>query len=506
MRAEIEQRLVNCRTLPSPPKVCEQIIALARQPEVELTDLAQVIGRDPGLAARVLRIANSSFYARRRHVDNLRGALMVLGINAAISVALGFSLVRGMTQSGAKADRFTRFWSRSLLSAYAAEELGRRVAVGVAEKAFLGALVQDIGILAMDQALGEEYRQACHWEEMGNHDRVVAAERATFGVDHAEVGVWLVERWNLPDSLRAAIAHSHRNEPVEPDQPSAAVFNTVALSGYVADIWFASDRQAAVNLVGRKAQDWLGLSCDSLGTVLEAVSARIPEAAQLYDMPIVDDANRAAILEEASELLLLHNLRTAQEASEKLRRVEQLEAHALLVEQQARTDPLTGVFNRRHLDYVLEKELTAASEHRWPISLVFIDLDHFKQINDTHGHQVGDQVLVSVGRLLKNRARHGDLVARYGGEEFVILLPGAGADTARRAAERFINEIAANYHAVANDGAIGVTASAGLATASEATPCESPKVLVRRADCALYAAKANGRNCVVAYGDAICPD
>jgi diguanylate cyclase (GGDEF)-like protein len=198
--------------------------------------------------------------------------------------------------------------------------------------------------------------------------------------------------------------------------------------------------------------------------------------------------------------LLLHSLRTAAEARDNLQRAEQLEAHARLFEEQARRDALTGAFNRRYLDSLLEKEFANDCEHGWPLTVVFIDLDHFKKVNDTYGHQVGDQVLVSVARLLSASARQHDIVARYGGEEFVLLLPATGRDAATCVAQRLIKQIAAVHHAEVEHQPICMTASAGLATHTGSSPFPSAEALVRDADAALYRAKVGGRNRVVVSG------
>ena len=501
MHRDLETRLAKCRTLPSPPRICEQILSLARGSDLELAELAAVISRDPGLAARVLRIANSSFYARRRHVANLRDALVVLGINAAISLALGFSLVHALGSTSAHAVRYTRFWSRSLLAAYAAQELARLLKIGSPENAFLAALVQDIGILAMDQALAEEYLSLVPQDGADDHDRQVAAERARFSTDHAEVGVWLLERWNFPESLRAAVAASHGSEPIPKEEPGATFCNCIALSGYIADAWLAQDHHLAIETAGGKAGDWLGLGSSELGRILEAVSARIPEASELYGIGIADEPTRAAVLEEAAELLLLHSLRTAEEARENLRKAERLEAHSRAIEEQARRDSLTGIFNRRHLDTLLRKEFGHAVERGWPLSLVFVDLDHFKNVNDTFGHQVGDQVLTSVAHTLREGTRRSDILGRYGGEEFVLVLPATGRDAAAIMAQRLIDRIAETPHAVIQGTPIRMTASAGLATHSESAPFQDPEALVRHADAALYGAKVGGRNRLVVDGD-----
>jgi diguanylate cyclase (GGDEF)-like protein len=153
----------------------------------------------------------------------------------------------------------------------------------------------------------------------------------------------------------------------------------------------------------------------------------------------------------------------------------------------ALTDGLTGVANRRALEQELTRISARATRNGEPFAVILLDIDHFKQLNDTHGHEAGDQALVSVAKLLRDRSRAGDVVARYGGEEFVVLCPGADISAAGAVAES-LREALEQY-----DGPPArFTASFGVAAfpASAADPDE----LVRTADKALYAAKRGGRN------------
>ena len=162
----------------------------------------------------------------------------------------------------------------------------------------------------------------------------------------------------------------------------------------------------------------------------------------------------------------------------------------------ATTDSLTGVYNRRTFKELAEPLLSRARRTRTPVSLLLLDLDHFKRVNDTHGHLAGDEVLAGFARLARLCLRKEDLLARFGGEEFVVLLPGTSEAAAVALAERIREEIADTpMHTGASD--VSVTVSVGLAGESgERLP--TLEALLARADEALYAAKAQGRNCVVA--------
>lgn len=156
------------------------------------------------------------------------------------------------------------------------------------------------------------------------------------------------------------------------------------------------------------------------------------------------------------------------------------------LEQQARTDRLTGVANRYTFDEQFAQELARARRERSPLSIVLCDIDHFRRINDLHGHQVGDQVLRDVARTLEDGRRPYDVVARYGGEEFVVILSQTDFDEARMVAERLRREVeAANAE-------LDVTVSLGVATATDGLASRSE--LISSADAALHTAKTQGRN------------
>ena len=186
---------------------------------------------------------------------------------------------------------------------------------------------------------------------------------------------------------------------------------------------------------------------------------------------------------------------TLQDVTAQVRGQRELEAARLAAEQAARlataaaeTDPLTGVANRRKIAALLDLAIDDAHRERGPLSVAMLDLDHFKWINDSHGHLVGDQVLIQVARVAAASLRGNDVVGRIGGEEFVLLLPHADAAQASAIAERVRGAIAA---AGSDPDLPRVTASLGVATLM---PDEDAAALLNRADGALYAAKRAGRN------------
>jgi len=167
-----------------------------------------------------------------------------------------------------------------------------------------------------------------------------------------------------------------------------------------------------------------------------------------------------------------------------------------LAEQHSNTDALTGLANRRSLEAFLRGAQMSAMETGTPLSILMIDIDHFKKFNDTFGHQVGDQVLRLVGRVLQENVRDCDLAARYGGEELMAILPGAPLNACAEAAERIRRRIseARLTRRTTGEELTSVTVSIGVA---QFRMGESADRMIERCDRALYQAKRSGRNCTV---------
>jgi len=183
--------------------------------------------------------------------------------------------------------------------------------------------------------------------------------------------------------------------------------------------------------------------------------------------------------------LKLRNIELDKMVSE---RTKDLELVNSSLQDLADRDGLTGIANRRKFDFFLEQSVQRAKETSAQLGLALLDVDHFKQYNDSHGHQAGDEILKQVGHCLSESVRGNTLVARYGGEEFAIVAPGCANDVMHALAERICLQVANSVH--------GVTISIGV-SALDSTASDSAENLLARADAALYQAKSTGRNRVV---------
>lgn len=179
-------------------------------------------------------------------------------------------------------------------------------------------------------------------------------------------------------------------------------------------------------------------------------------------------------------------------------RTIQLENACSYMQVMAMIDPLTSIANRRCFFETLERQFAELLCNYQPISLLIIDIDFFKKINDTYGHPAGDKVLKDLAKIIQENTRHGDLAARIGGEEYGVLLPDTTRQEAERVANRIQIEIAANTFLLGKDR-VSVTVSVGLCTRSELPCCFDIEKLYQYADQALYYSKHNGRNSVSAY-------
>ncbi len=495
MLDHLKSKLKASVSFPSPPAIAQQIIALAGDPHVDISQVAAAIGRDPGLAAKLLRVANSALYSRQRKSTNLRQALIVLGLHGATTLALGFSLVgtyRGLKSNGVD---YGRYWRRAILSASAAKCFGALQNASAAEDIFLAALLQDIAILGVDRAAPDFYRDL---PREASHRELSVHETARLGIDHAELGAWLLEYWKLPKPLCRAVAWSHAPPAAERSTATGMVACCVALGSECVEILLAPAAATDFTSLAEHASEWLGIDAPAVVEVMGKIVAEIPEVERLFDAALLPPDAAKMILDQARDLLTLRNLQVQEPASSLREADPRLEAPTAAVHDGQQRDGLTGLYNRGYLDLMLRREFQAATVGKWPLSVVFVDLDRFKWINETYGTEAGDSVLRTTAKSIASVARDTDCVARYGGEEFVIVLPGQASPGAEIFCRRLIARLRSTLHPIGGT-MVTVTASVGLATHGSKTPFQHASHLINAADRSVCVAKKSGRDRLVRY-------
>jgi diguanylate cyclase (GGDEF)-like protein len=491
LSAALRQKLERCTTLPTLPSVAVRVLQLCQGEDLNLGELAKVVTNDPALSAKLLKVVNSPAFGLRQEVRTVPHAVSLLGANAVRTLVLSFSLSPGRAQTS-RFDLKT-YWKRSVLSALAAREALAKRPIALREEGFLVALLQDIGILAMQRTLGCEYEDAIA-EAASDHDRLKGRELAVFGTDHAQVGAWLLGRWRLPERLRLGVTLSHEPEAFPPHETVEArdLVHAVAISGPIADIWIAEDSGQAKARAMQAADTLLPGGLQALDDICARIVAAAPAMAELFDVEL-DRDQMSGVLEEAQEALVVASVVAEREVRGTQLALRELEEKAKRLEQESTIDGLTGLSNRRRLDVFLAKEFELARLGGATMSVLIADVDHFKKVNDTYGHAAGDAVLRSVSACLKSCLRDGDLIGRYGGEEFLAVLPRTDAAAAREVAESIRERVSRGPHPLADGRNLPVTISLGVATFGPGS-FPSSKELCESADQALYAAKRAGRN------------
>jgi diguanylate cyclase (GGDEF)-like protein len=500
MRADLKERLERCRTLPTLPALALKVLELCQKEELNLNEIATVIGNDPALAAKLLRMANSPVSGLKRPARTVSHALALLGVNTVRTLALSFSLASDLKKPGKGVQQGV--WKRSILAAISAREIARVVESRLAEEAFLAALLQDIGALALAQI--DPKACAANWEKsQGDHTLLINLEREAFGADHAEVTQWLLTRWKLPGLFGDAAGGSHDvdgKQDVLDD--GAQVEKIVRLSGWVADIWIRDEAKPAIEMARLRAQSILNLGEERLAPILKEIATALTgDVAKLFEVDVGSPDDIRSILEQAKEALVEASFRAEQEADDARQSATELEQKNRELAEESQTDKLTRLANRDRCDRYLAEQFQVAQLKNRPLSVLFCDVDFFKKVNDGFGHAVGDIVLVTVAGLLGQKMRGTDLVARYGGEEFVIVLADTPTPGAKVVAERLRARVEAAAIEHGGEKPMKVTISVGSASFEPGAVFASPLELVKAADNALYAAKRGGRNRVVDAAD-----
>lgn len=485
MNEQLLARIRQCPTLPSLPAIAIEVLDVAQRDEVDIAEIARIISKDPALSSKILRTVNSSFYGRSQSVSNLSQALVILGLQSVKTLVLGFSLVTNLAKSKSKGFKHLTYWRRAVYAATAARLIAGKLQIVQQEECFLAALLKDIGMLVLDQVLGESYGDLN--EKAATHMELVELERQSLGLTHADISGVLATQWKLPPVLAMPMARHHT--PAEVQDPSLRrLADVVFLAGRCADVFVDPSAAEAIACVRKFAADRHHLTEADCDAMLAEIGNRTKEVAPLFEIKLGNVAEYDQILKKANEALVDLTLRTQQQAISLKQQNQRLQ-------QQATTDGLTGLANRARFEQFFAEQFGEAAAQGRPLALLLIDVDKFKTINDTHGHPIGDQVLRTLGKLLKAAARTNDLAARYGGEEMVLLLPGTTRQTAAAVAESIRRTVAARP-LVCDQTAIPVTVSIGVATFEPGSPLKLPAILLKAADMALYAAKHGGRNCV----------
>ncbi|MBR0564564.1 diguanylate cyclase [Azoarcus sp. L1K30] len=636
--------------LPSPRGVALAIIRMTQDEEVSASELARVIKGDPAFVGRIVKAANGLVGLQRRAVVSVQEALMVLGMPAVRTMALGFSLLSSYRKGSCAGFDYTRFWSSSLVMALSMQALVLRLRIVAADEAFSVGLLARVGELAMATVYPVEFGRLLQETQLDPSRRLLDLEQETLAMTHRELGAAMLADWGLPAVFTEPVRFFEQTDRAAfaPESREATIMQCLVLARAVAEICLAGEQeQPALMAMVLKLAQHLGYSRDEFvevcvdvgrqwiewGKLLQLDTVRLPPFSMLgadaaaqgehaADVPmnsevgdlapsavqaaagmrvliVVDDAQSREHLREALAgdafrlfeigagqqvlettielqphmmvldcavfgaesdkliravratrigrrmyILLLapvegdeplvaalesgaddfvlkpfrsrvlaarlragqRVVRLQQELERDREEVRHFAAELAIsnrrLQEVALTDALTGYPNRRYAIDRIQQEWVASTRNRRPLSCMIIDLDDFKLINDTHGHDVGDMVLRQAADALRDALRGQDVICRTGGDEFLVICPETAIDAAMVCAER-LREAVDELVIDTGGPSIDLTVSIGVAVRDEGMA--DIDALIKQADRSAYLAKGRGRNRVAAVQRVVSP-
>ncbi|MBX3356844.1 MAG: HDOD domain-containing protein [Phycisphaeraceae bacterium] len=482
MNPDVLEQVLECPRLPSLPAVALRVIELTQDREVAVTDLAEIITRDQALAAKVLRTVNSSFYALSKPCSSINQAIVLLGLTAVKTLALGFTLVGAISKTAADDFDYRAYWRRGLLTGIAAKHIARAAEIGSEEECFLGGLLQDVGMVAMHLGLGRPYREVLA-QCAGNHRKLARLELAAFEIQHADVGALIASRWRLPESLVMPIKYHER--PTAAPREHAEVVFAVGLGNIACDVLDAEEPAGPLTRFYGRAEQWLRLNAAQADDVLREVGQVSKEIAALFHLDAGQGPDGEAILARARQRLLSLTIT----------------GHAEEPTDGGDADPVSGLPTRTPFDRTLIAAFEQCTSGGPPLSLALFDIDGLDELTVRHGDATRDATVVEFARRLGDALASTDsTLYRLDTGRFAALMPGTNTVAATRLAEaarRRIHGVPLVFPpGTAAVSSISVSTSAGLVCLDSAGGARFSDAaqFLSYAERAVQAAASAGRN------------
>jgi len=501
----MDKQLQKLSYLPSLPTVAVQLLKMFADPEVSISDVVYVLQTDPALSGKILKAANTSQFGIRRPVSDLQRAVVLLGKKSVMALALGFSLAEASMSTGPHANLYSDFWFQSLVRGCAASLLADKYSKVDAGEAFTIGLLARIGRLALLNCDRERF-VACLQKAQETGAALESVEQQDDSIGSTQITTHLVQEWKLPAHCLEAIQQMNASMEVAcGNRPTEMIDLTdiLRIANAFAEFFSGENRGLAIAKIYELCCCLLGQSEEDVNGLVDEVRSELDHHSDLFSVDMAKVGSPMELLSQAmGQLSILAanasmggedaspagaNFNEVREENGRLRK------RVIELTQSSMMDALTSLYNRCYLMQQLQDRVQRAIELQSPLSILFLDVDHFKKINDTHGHLAGDEVLRQVAVALKGAVRDVDIVTRYGGEEFVVLTSIPDLPGLHRQAER-IRQVIEELEIPFNELVLRVTVSVGGCLA---VPQEQPGFLARfleSADAAMYCSKRNGRN------------
>jgi diguanylate cyclase (GGDEF)-like protein/putative nucleotidyltransferase with HDIG domain len=489
---EMIQTILTADNLPSLPAVALRVLDLADQADASTADIADAIEKDPALAARVLKMVNSSLFGLPNPVGSVQHATVVLGLRTVRVLALSFSLVESLTDPQAAAFDFQLYWRRSLTTAVLAKLVAEAVDINRRDEALVGGLLCDIGLMAAARTAPEQYAPV--WQARRTRRvPVQVVEQEKFGITHATVGRELLQKWNLPAEICQAVATHHGEGLDAMPAEDRMLATTTYTAGTLADVFCGDTSSTELDSVIQRCAALTKIPESRLHSILERLDGQLKEIADLFSVSIGTPVTYQQLRDRAVAKLAALSLSAERENAQARSRLEEVTTWAEDLERRATMDPLTRVANRAAFDNHLKTTIESAERERGAVGLMMLDLDRFKELNDTFGHPAGDEALRRVGGVLNQVVQAPRMVARVGGEEFAVIVDKVTPREVRDLAEQIRTRVM-DLGIPCTNQQTRLTVSVGVVHTHFQHELVDAAELVARADERLYDAKKGGRN------------
>lgn len=481
MNGEVIERILSCPSLPSLPAVAVKVIEMTSNPNVKLSELAETISHDQGLAAKVLRTVNSSFYGLRQRCATIDRALVMLGLSPVKALVLGFSLVSSVESKGDTRFDYVGYWRRGLITAVGGKCLVESAGRKFGDEVFLAGLLQDIGVMAMYRALKDEYL-AVMAQTQGDHRQLARCELATLEVQHPDIGAMLAQRWKLPGELVIPVKYHERPTASPPDH--GELVRGVGLGNLVHDVLSDAEPGESMRKLYTRGEQWFALAPSKVEEALRRASDAVREMAELFKIDVGETPDAESIMRKADERLT--------EVSQEGASHPQVTTSAeLTLIDPSDVDRATGLMGRPGFDWAVKRAYKLATTEQEAVALVNV-------LVESRGPQrtavPGEAQLTAAIMLLKKHfTPMGSAICRLSTNLFAVVVSGAAPGDVAFECEEFRKDFVRS-NAVAG----GASVSVGLVAlgADQATGMTGPDQLVRGAAAALQASRQAGGDCV----------
>jgi diguanylate cyclase (GGDEF)-like protein len=487
------------RSVPTLPSGIFLIVRAAGDPEVSLQELSGMVSREPSFTIHLLRIANSALFGLDKEVTTIKQATVKLGARSIRNLAVAQAVRSASSNLDLGDFDGNQYWEDSLRRGVACRILAETAGYEDPIEAFTVGLIQDIGTLFLAFLYPE--RSGALQEIRGLPGiRRLEEERRICGRDHTQMFAQLAKDWKFPADLIEACVHHHDRLSKTKVRRTQRLIQLAHAADSVADLFQTKAAGSSVRYAKSVLNQLPKRKNLDLEDLVSQIRIEMNHAASELQIHIGKQPSYEELISQANVSLLYINdhyeqmtQQLQQLLAEKEKLTRELQNANAKLKRLASTDSLTGVANRRRFTEALEECLSGSTETGAPISLIMMDIDHFKKINDSYGHATGDKVLKAVCERMEANVRPQDVVGRLGGEEFAILLPETTAEIGQVVAERLRRALEIGpVHC--EQGAIRFTASFGGFSVPEGEKVPNADDFLSVADKCLYASKEGGRN------------